>query len=626
MKTSLRRCAALLILTFSASAFANGGDSLDQVVVTATRTPEVEADVLASVTVLDRTRIEARQASSLPELLRGIAGVEIANNGGLGKVSSIFMRGMESGHVLVLVDGVPLSSATVGTTAIQYLPVEEIDHIEIVRGPRSSLYGSDALAGVIQIFTRRGSGPFEPDVSLSAGSHGLAQVSAGGGGATGRLSYSASGSYQTTNGYDSCVGAPYISAASPGGGCYTVVPYDDRYRNASYAARLAYRPSDDSELDAHILRAQGMSDFHSDYQNREEFVQQSAGVDGHFSPAAGLRLTMRLGQARDNALDEAVGLALNPQYPVGPSTYRTTRNTGTAQADWKIGAHDTLTAGGDYLRDQIDSDTQYPVRSRRNTALFGQYDGEHGAEHVVVSARRDQNQQFGAKTTGGAAWGYRFANAVRFSASFGTAFKAPSFNELYYPYYGNPGLKPESSRTAEIGLDHGDAGDRWSLHAYETQIADLIATNANFTADNIERARIRGLEAEVAGGMRQWSWDVTADWLDPRNESNDPNRGKLLQRRARASGRARLARQFTGLRVAAQVNVSGPAWDDLPNTQRLGGYATLDLLAAWQLRRGLYLEGKLANLAGKRYQTALYYPQDGRNYLLTLSYRPRPSH
>lgn len=622
----MRRCAALLFVTCSATAFADEGASLDQVVVTATRTPEATADVLASVTVLDRAQIEARQASSLPELLRGVLGVDIANNGGLGKESAIFMRGMESGHVLVLVDGVPLSSATVGSTAIQYLPVDEIDHIEIVRGPRSSLYGSDALAGVIQIFTRRGSGPFEPDIALSAGSHDLRQVSAGGGGATGRWSYSASGSYQTTNGFDSCVGAPYVSPSSPGGGCYTFAPYDDRYRNASYAARLGYRPSADSDLQVHVLHAQGMSDFHSDYQNREEFVQQSLGLDGHWSPARALRLTMRMGQARDNALDEAVGLAVNPQYPVAPSTYDTTRNTGTLQADWKVGAHDTLTAGGDYLRDQIDSDTQYPVRSRRNTAVFGQYEGEHGAQHLVASARHDQNQQFGGKTTGGLAWGYRFADSIRFSASFGTAFKAPSFNELYYPYYGNPGLKPENSRTAEIGLDHADSRNRWSLHGYETHVDDLIATNANFTADNIDRARIRGVEAEFAGGSRQWSWDVAADWLDPRNESNDPNRGKLLQRRARVSGRAQLARDFAALRVSAQLNFAGPRWDDLANTQRLGGYSTLDLLASWQLRRGVYLEGKLANLTGRRYQTALYYPQDGRNYLVTLSYRPRPSH
>ena len=607
----------------SASALGDPGAQLESIEVTATRTPEPQGEALASVTVLDRATIEARQATSLQELLIGEAGIEIANNGGLGKQSSLFMRGTESDHVLVLVDGIPLSSATVGSTALQYLPVSEIERIEIVRGPRSSLYGSDAVGGVIQIFTRQGSGAPSPELGYSAGSHGYQQVEGGVGGGSKQVSYDVSGAYQTTNGYDSCLGAPYVSPSQPGGGCYTNVPYDDRYRNASVSGRFAYRPADGAQVEVFALRASGASDFHSDYQNREYFVQQVLGATGQWSPVDALRVSVRGGQARDQATDVAVGLAVNPQSPVAPSLFDTVRTSASLQADWRLAAGQTLTAGGDYLLDRVDSNTDYALTSRRDTGAFGEYDAEFGAQHLTLSARHDDNQQFGGKDTGGAAWGYRFAGDLRFSASYATAFKAPTFNELYYPYYGTPTLKPETSHSVELGLDQGTGWGLWSLHAYQTRITDLIETDPNtFTAQNIDRALIRGAEFQAQRRFDGWTAGLTGTWTDPRNQSAAPYEGNLLPRRAEYSGRLELTRQWSAGTAGARVNVSGRRYDDLANTQPLGGYTTIDLLATWQISRALALEGKVANLNGRRYETALYYPQDGRNWLATLRYTP----
>ena len=606
---------------------AAAGDPLESVVVTATRIPEPLDEVLASVTVLTRAAIEARQATSVQELLRGEAGVEIGNNGGLGKASSVYMRGSNSDHVLVLIDGVPLSSATVGSTAFMYLPVSEIDRIEIVRGPRSSLYGSDALGGVIQIFTRRGGGAFNPDLSLSAGSHGLREVAGGASGGTERISYSVSGSYQSTNGYDSCLGAPYVSPESPGGGCYTAVPYDDRFHDASVSGRVAYRPTDDAEIAAFALRSSGATDFHSDYQNREYFVQQATGLSGTWSPLEALRLTARVGQARDESLDVAFGQAVSPDFPVAPSTFDTVRFTGTFQADWQLRAHDTLTGGVDYRRDKVDSDTAFAVTTRRDTGEFAQYVGGFGPQHVSLSVRHDDNQQFGGKTTGGAAWGYRLENNLQLSVSYATAFKAPTFNELYYPFYGTPTLRPETSRSVEFGLDQTTGWGRWSLHGYETHINDLIDTDPNsFTARNIDRSRIRGVEGQIQQKWQDWTAGVTATWLDPRSRSNDDNNGNLLPRRAEGSGRLELTRHWTPVDVTGRLNVEGKRFDDLANTTRLGGYATADLLAIWRITSTISLQGKLANLADHRYETAHYYPQDGRNYLITLRFTPLAPH
>lgn len=627
MALEMRRRALVILCSpaigfLSTPSFADT-DQLDSVVVTATRTPEQISDVLASVTVLDRSVIEARQASSVQELLRGEAGIDIVNNGGLGKVSSIFVRGTESDHVLVLVDGVPLSSATIGSTAFQFLPVSEIDHIEFVRGPRSSLYGSDALGGVIQIFTRRGAGAFRPDLSVATGSHDLRDIAGGASGSTDLVSYSVSGSYQSSNGYDSCLGAPYLSPTSPGGGCFTSVPYDDKFHNASVSGRVAYRPAANAEIEAFALRASGATDFHSDYQNREYFVQQAAGLSGNWAPVGDLRLSARVGQSRDQELDVAVGQAVNPQFPVGPSTFDTVRLTGTLQADWKATAHDTLTLGGDYVRDKVDSDTAYAVDARRDTAVFGQYEGEFGPQHVVLSARHDDNEQFGGKTTGGAAWGYRWSNDVRLSGSYASAFKAPTFNELYYPFYGTPTLRPENARSVEIGVDQRTSWGTWSLHGYETHIDDLIETDPNtFTAENIDKSRIRGVEGQLERKWQGWTAGATATWLDPRNRSGDANSGHLLPRRAQQSGRLELARHWVPVELMGRLNLQGKRFDDLANTQRLGGYATLDVLATWHVTPAVSLQAKLANITDHRYQTAFYYPQDGRNYLLTMSFTP----
>ncbi len=610
-------------LSVTANAHAEAADALDAVLVTATRTPEAIDDALASVTVLDRATIEARQSVSLQELLRGEAGIEIANNGGLGKESAIFVRGTESDHVLVLVDGIPLGSATVGSTAFQYLPVSEIDHIEIVRGPRSSLYGSDAIGGVIQIFTRRGAGNAAPSLDYSVGSHGFQQVDGGVSGSTGGLSYAASGGYQTTNGYDSCLGAPYVSPSQPGGGCYTNVPYDDRYRNASASARVAYALSDDAQVELFGLRSSGATDFHSDYQNREYFVQQVAGASASWSPVDPLRLQIRVGQSRDQETDVAVGLAVNPQSPVPPGIIDTVRATGTFQADWKLAPGQTVTVGSDYLRDRIDSDTQYALTARRDTGVFGEYDAAFGPQHLTLSARHDDNQQFGGKTTGGAAWGYRLSDSVRLMASYASAFKAPTFNELYYPYYGTPTLRPESSHSVEFGLDGRDRGIDWSVHAYRTRITDLIETDPNtFTAINVNRSEIRGVETQATRKFGEWSTGVTATWTDPRNRSDGFNDGNLLPRRAQWTGRVELSRLWSKGTLTGRYWVSGRSFDDPANAQRLGGYSTLDLLATWQLTGALALEGKLANVFDRQYQTALYYPQDGRNYLVSLRYTP----
>jgi vitamin B12 transporter len=586
------------------------------VVITATRTPELADQSLAAVTVIDSREIARRQALSLQELFQGEAGIQINNNGGLGKVSSVYLRGTEAEEVLVLVDGVRMGSVSLGTTAFQYVPVDQIDHIEIVRGPRSSVYGSEAIGGVIQIFTRRPTDGLRSEASAASGSHSTQSYTGAIAGKAEGLGYSVSASYLDSDGYPNCRGIPY----PPGGGCYVLDPTPDGYQNASGSARLRYDLTDEADVEASVLHAQGGTRYAGLVSNHEDFIQQAATVGGHWSPVAALRLTVLAGQSRDDA-QESLNLAITPG-----TRFDTTRDSASVQADWHLAARQLLSLGSDYLRDQLSSDTPFPVTARRIVAVFGIYQGAIGREQWSLSARHDKNQQFGERSTGSLAWGYRFDQGPKLMASYGSAFRAPSFDDLYFPGFGNPALRAETSRTGEVGIDQRLAAGAWSLHAFETRVHDLIGFDANFLAANTDEARIRGIEAQAAGTLGAWHATLAAGWLDPRNRTRgSPNYDNLLPGRARATAHLELAHESRQLRIAGRVNVAGPRFNDLANTAPLGGYGTVDLLVEWRPTHHWSVQGKAANLTDRRYELTLYYPQDRRNYLLTIRYTAAPS-
>ena len=612
LRGAVRVCVLDGLATFPlASAGAQAQSDAATVVVTATRTNQSIDDALSAVTIITRADIEARQATSVQELLTGEAGVQISNNGGLGKATALFLRGTDADQVLVLVDGVKLTSATLGTTAFEYLPVEEIERIEIVRGPRSSLYGSEAVGGVIQIFTRRGHGEPQLTASAGGGSHNTENASAGFSGSTSGLSYSASSSYLGSDGYVSCRGTP----VPPGGGCFTFDFTPDGFHNASQSARIGYDFSDTSNVEVTALRAQGGTRFAGTFVNHESFVQQTAGVTARWSPLSSLHLTIRAGQSRDEARDD-----LNS---VPQSRFDTLHSQGTLQADWQLEPQHLLTLGTDAQRDSVASSVGYAVSSRRDIGGFLEYQGGFASERFSISARHDDNEQFGGQATGSAAWSHRFAGGRRLTASFGSAFRAPTFNELYYPFFGNPALRPEHSRSAELGLDGSRADAQWSLHTFETRVKDLIAFDSSFLPANIGTAVIRGAEGQVIARRAASTASLIVTWLDPRNRTpGSAEGGNLLPRRARLSSRLELGHQWASVHFTARLNAVGRRFEDLANTQRLGGYITLDLLGSFAPAQQWSVEAKLANVSGRRYETAKFYPQDARTGWITLRYQP----
>lgn len=611
---------ASLSVTAAHAGEADASTALDNVLVSATRTATPLDESLASATVITSAEIDSRQVLSFQDLLNGEAGVQVVNNGGLGKVSSMFLRGNNSDQVMVLVDGVRMGSSTLGTTAFQYLPVDQISRVELVRGPLSSLYGSEAMGGVIQIFTRQ---PTSDGVTFNAdagtGSHDTSTIGANVGGVSGPLSYGIGANNLTSNGFANCNGAPYVSPSSPGGGCFVYDTTPDGFHTVSGSAHLGYRFSDTADAEATILRSQGGTRYAGSYTDHEDFVEQAASLAAHWSPSSALRLTAQLGQSHDNELD-----TLNFVEPPG-NLFDTTRSSASLQADYKMSGAQLLTFGGDYVRDKISSDTVFPVTSRNVVGVFGEYQGTSGPQQLALSLRYDSNSQFGDKTTGSVQWGYHLGGGLRLVASYGTAFHAPEFDDLYYPFFGNPDLKPETSESYEVGLEQAAGSERWSLHAFSSQVKNLISYDAVlFAPENTDRARLRGVEFQGALKSGPWSANLTGAWLDARDRTTgSPTYDNQLPRRARATGRLELARQWSAVRIAARVDAAGSRYDDIANTEPLGGYTTVDALVEVALSAAWTLQGKMGNATDRRYQTVLYYPQDRRNYFVTLRYRPQ---
>jgi vitamin B12 transporter len=338
---------------------AQADESLAPVVVTATRTERPVEDTPASVT--EREEIERRQAQSVQDLLRGVPGLSISNDGGLGKTTSLFMRGTESDHLLVLIDGVRAGSATTGAMAFQDLPVDQIERIEIVRGPRSSLYGSEAIGGVIQIFTRKGGAGLKPYLSVGAGSHSMYKVTGGLSGGDERGFYSLNGSRLETRGFNACDGR----SATLFGGCFTDEPDDDGYRNTSGSAKAGYRFDNGLAVEGNFWQAEGDNKYDGSFQNRSTFVQQTLGGRLRYAPTDFWTTSLRAGRT----LDESDNY-LRRQFV---SAFNTQRVSTTWQNDFTLAEGHLLALGLDYYNDQVSSTEHYAVTSRDDKAGFLQY-------------------------------------------------------------------------------------------------------------------------------------------------------------------------------------------------------------------------------------------------------------
>ncbi|QIO86816.1 TonB-dependent vitamin B12 receptor [Stenotrophomonas rhizophila] len=610
LQTRILSLAVLSTLPLMAAA-QDEATALDQVLVTATRTPIALQDSISPAQVIDRAEIERSQAPSLQDLLRGRAGINLNNSGGLGKQSSLFLRGTNSAHTLVLVDGVRINTGDLGLAMLQDLPLAQIERVEIVRGPQSSLYGADAIGGVIQIFTRRNAGQFAPHLQLGAGSNGLREASGGFGGSGERGWFGTDIAYQHTDGINACRGNPITFA-----GCGADEPDRDGYRNLSMSLRGGYALGDAWHVEGTALRAEGENHYDG-YYNYSETLQQVLGGKVRYTPGARFNLTVSAGRADNESQN------YNGSTWLGAA--QTHRDTASVQADIGVAEGQLLSAGVDWSQDNLDgSSAGYGVDSRDNTGVFVQYQGRFGAHHLQANVRNDDNEQFGNHTTGSLGWGMELDGGFRLNASYGTAFKAPTFSDLYDPWSGVPTLDPETSRSANVGIAQQGDGWRWGLDVYETRIDDLITYDATtFMMSQVEKARIRG--AELTGAITVAGVDISAQLshTDPRNRTDGSAQfDNWLARRAQNTARLDIDRRFGDFRAGITANGAGKRYDDAANTVRLGGYGTVDLRLEYAISRDWSVLGRVSNLFDRDYETVAWYNQPGREYRLSVRYQP----
>ncbi len=607
--------AALCLPTQALRAQVEDVTNLEPIVVTATRTAETADETLASVTVIDRAEIDRRQSKTMTDILRGLPGVAISNSGGLGQPTSVFLRGTESDHTLVLIDGIKVGSATIGSTPWQNIPTDQIERVEVVRGPRSSLYGSEAIGGVIQIFTRRGQAvPLTPRLSLGAGSYNTIRTNGGLSLGNERGWLDANLGFEQSAGFNACNGEPFV------GGCFVDEPDDDGYTNKNGALSGGWRVADRLSLEADFLRSEGDVEFDGSAfaGNRNKTILQVARLQAKAQPLDAWTSSLDVGRSWDKSRVFFDDLFLN--------RFDTRRDSLGWQNDILFGSAQQLTLGVDYQRDVVTTKPTLAEDSRDNTGVYGQYLGRLGRADLQFSLRQDDNSQFGGHGTGSAALGYSLDNGLRLTASYGTAFKAPTFNELYFPGFGNPDLKPEQSWSTEVGVSGGHPWGRWAANLYETDIDDLISTVQVapnlFLPENVDRARIRGLELWTTAELDGWLLDANLTLLDPRNESSGPNNGKLLPRRPEQTFRLDADRQFGRIGVGGTLFVSGRRFDDAANRIRLDGFSLVDLRADYAFTDALRVQARVENLFDEQYETAAYYNQPGRSLMLTLLYQP----
>ncbi len=596
--------------------------NLGEVVVTATRTARTADETLQSVSVITREEILRRRATSVQEVLRGVPGLAVTNTGGLGQNTSVFLRGTDSSHTLVLIDGLRINSATLGTAGFENLPIDQIERIEVVRGPRSSLYGSEAIGGVIQIFTRKGAARgLTPAFSAGLGSHGLYKVNAGVSGGQDGFWFNADASRLATDGFNACKGPDPVGFA----GCGTLETDRDGYVNNAGNLRLGYRFAGGTEVEGHLLHSEGRNSFDQiefdtfseTFRNFATFVQQTAGGKLKYAPTADWLMTVQAGRSLS-------GLT-SYNTATDASRFDTERVTTTWQNDFTLAPNQLLTVGLDYYHDQITSTEVYSEQDRHNTAPFAQFQGSAFGHDLTLGYRHDENSQFGGWNTGNVSWGYTFNDFLRVTAGWGRAFKAPTFNDLYFPRYGDPNLKPEDSESWEVGANGKWQGVRWSLHGYHTEIDNLIVptqvASGVFRAVNIGASRILGLESTVGTRILDCDINVTYTLLDPRSRGAE-NPDRLLPRRAPQMFRLDIDRTLGDWSTGLTVYAEGRRFDDVENRNRLGGYLTLDLRAGWHVHKHWQLEARVSNLLDKDYETARLYNQDGRNFFIALRYTP----
>lgn len=595
--------------TPAAPAASGAQNALDAVFVTATRTPEALSDLVADVSVLDRQALERSGASGIADVLSRLPGIEFARYGGVGTATNVYIRGTNANHAAVFIDGVRVDSQSFsGGASWQAIPLDMIDRIEVVRGPSAAVYGSDAIGGVVQLFTRKGQAGVHPFVALGAGSHASYDAAAGVSGAQGAWNYALSAGYERSKGFDTYPG----NAFGPN-------PDKDGFNRRSMQAQLGWALNAQHRLQAQVLSTRLKADYDESLPPIDDYTRhalQTWGLNWHADWSAQYRTVLSVTESSDKA-------QTYPHYSLADTTVRSY----WMQHEWLVGPQ-RFTAALERRDNTFKNRSQYdgPIdRQSHQTGLALGYGVQSGAHSLQANARLDHDNTFGRKTTGGLAYGLALNAQWRVLASVATAYRVPTLYQRFSSY-GSERLQQETSRNGEIGLQYAQGVHRFSVTAYRNRIRNLIVANSANTAclggaycnENIGQATIKGLTVAGATTALGIHWQASVDVQSPKNDTN----GRELPKRARRYASLSAETQWWGWTVGGEMQTSAARWDDGANTDRLGGYSVFNAYLSKPFARDFTFTARLDNVANKHYALNRGYATEARALHVGIKWAP----
>jgi vitamin B12 transporter len=601
---SLRSGAPVLsVLSLAVAASVHAQDAINNVVISASRTEQRIQDALSATTLITRADIDRAQAVDLPSLIRNVTGIEIVQNGGVGTVSSAFIRGAESRHTLVLVDGIPINNLNFSAAALEHIPLVNVERIEVVRGNVSSLYGSNALGGVIQIFTRdAGTSPWT-SLTAQVGSRGLADVS----GSTGvkkesGLALSASAQTLHYKGFNA-INQKELPGTNPD---------RDGYSRRVLSAGVSQDLSQLGRIGLKLSESKGVTEYDSQFgpatqTDKSNFALTNASLYGQFKLASDLQLDANMGQTSDS---------LDASVTAYPYRIKSSSQNSSLGLTWRALQGHIVTAGYETTTQRLDSDTVYKKTERTLNASRLGYLINQGDHLLQINLRQDDYSDFGMATTGLFGYGYRLTPTVRIRANTSTGFMAPTFNDLYYPYGGNPALRPEHLRSNEIAAQYASGAHDLRVTYFDNQFTDLIGNNSSYVRTNIAKAQNKGVELIYIGKFANSTINAGFTSQDPLNSITQ----KQLDRRAKTIANFGLNQDLGAWSVGAQTRYSSER-PDAAQTKTLGAYFVSDLTASYQWSRDLKLIGRINNVFDRKFETAYGYNQVRRGVFAGLNWQ-----
>jgi vitamin B12 transporter len=598
----------------------NTADPLNPIIVTATRTPTKADDVLADYVYIGPEEIAAAAQSSLVQLLQRQRGVEVSTSGGSGGIASVFLRGANSNQTLVLIDGVRSQSTLTGSPAWQAMPLSIIDHIEIIFGPQSSLYGSDAIGGVVQIFTKTGDGPLQVGASTGYGSYGTSISDVSFYGSTSgdqKIKYSLSATQEISTGFNS-------------------IAQNNAFRNFyDTNTNMGYtRSGGAGKISQEWARGQeiGLQVFAARNNNQYPIFSAAKPIGNQVNDVSTYSLFSKnqISLNWKSLLQASQSYDLSQQLtPSSNNVNNSRQNIYTWQNDIRVGTDLIQLVAERKIASAFATSGDLSL-SQTTNSFAGAYQLTRGSHLGNASIRNDSITGYGPQTTGNLAYGYFFTKQLRANINYGTGFKAPSLYDMYYPVYGNPTLKPEKSKNSEVGLNYETKQYDLRLAAYSNSIANLIQysstsppctttqinTAPNYgCASNVASAKITGLS--VGGTTRFGNMSIRGSF-DQQNPI-DQGTGYVLAKRARQFGNIGTEYKNTRLTAGAEGTFQANR-TNFDNTGYMGGYAIYNLYGSYKITKDLDLFGRWNNVFNKDYQLSYGFNTPGSNVFFGLRY------